>query len=132
VLCTGGAGRIDAAERAQLESAGIAVESRPLVRFEREGEGVRLVFADGPVLSRRAVFFHLGCTMRSTFARDLGCELDEKGGIQVDKYEATCVPGLYVAGDASRDILLAIVAAGEGAAAAAAINSALCKEAFDD
>jgi thioredoxin reductase len=104
VLCTGGAGAFDAAARARLEREGIVVDSREVVRFEREGEGVKLVFAEGPALSRRAVFFHLGCAMRSNFARELGCDLDEKGGIAVDKYEATCVPGLYVAGDASRDI----------------------------
>jgi thioredoxin reductase len=35
------------------------------------------------------------------------------------------VPGLYVAGDASRDVQLVIVAAAEGAKAAFAINVAL-------
>jgi thioredoxin reductase len=35
------------------------------------------------------------------------------------------VPGLYVAGDASRDVQFAIVAAAEGAKAAVAINKAL-------
>lgn len=37
----------------------------------------------------------------------------------------THVPGLYVAGDASRDVLQVIVAAAEGAQAAIAINTAL-------
>jgi thioredoxin reductase len=35
------------------------------------------------------------------------------------------VPGLYVAGDASRDVQFAIVAAAEGAKAGVAINQAL-------
>jgi len=38
------------------------------------------------------------------------------------------VPGLYVAGDASRRVQLVIVAAAEGAEAAFAINMALLKE----
>jgi thioredoxin reductase len=38
------------------------------------------------------------------------------------------VEGLYAAGDVSRDALQAIVAAGEGSAAAVAINRALTEE----
>jgi thioredoxin reductase len=37
----------------------------------------------------------------------------------------TGVPGLYVAGDASRDVQFAVVAAAEGAKAGVAINQAL-------
>lgn len=52
-----------------------------------------------------------------------GCKID-------DKYQTSNVPGLYIAGDASRDVLQAIVAASEGAEAAIAINTALMKEDF--
>jgi thioredoxin reductase len=38
------------------------------------------------------------------------------------------VPGLYVAGDASRRVQFAIVAAGEGALAAFSINNEMLKE----
>ena len=41
--------------------------------------------------------------------------------------EATDVPGLFVAGDASRDAQLVIVAAAEGALAAVAINTLLTR-----
>lgn len=37
------------------------------------------------------------------------------------------VPGLYVAGDVSRDVLLVAVAIGEGAQAAVAINKAFLR-----
>ena len=40
----------------------------------------------------------------------------------------THISGLYVAGDASRDVLQVIVAAAEGAQAAIAINAALLDE----
>jgi thioredoxin reductase len=40
----------------------------------------------------------------------------------------TNVPGLYVAGDASRDVQWVVVAAAEGAEAAYAINQELIKE----
>ncbi len=38
------------------------------------------------------------------------------------------MPGLYVAGDASDDVQLAVVAAAEGAKAAFAMNKAMQKE----
>jgi thioredoxin reductase len=48
--------------------------------------------------------------------------------VDTGTYETTNVPGLYVAGDASRYVRLSIVAAAEGAEAAFAINTALLKE----
>ena len=42
--------------------------------------------------------------------------------------EETTVPGVYVAGDVSRDVLLIAVAMAEGAKAAVAINRALLRE----
>lgn len=53
----------------------------------------------------------------------------EEAGCKVDnQYQAAAVPGLYIAGDASCDVLQAVVAASEGAQAAIAINTALLKE----
>jgi thioredoxin reductase len=43
----------------------------------------------------------------------------------VDRRGTSSVPKLFVAGDATRDVLQAIVAAGEGAAAAVSINEYL-------
>jgi len=50
-----------------------------------------------------------------------GCKID-------NDQQMTDVPGLYVAGDASRDVLQVIVAAAEGAEAAIGINNALLRE----
>ena len=41
--------------------------------------------------------------------------------------EESSVPGVYVAGDVSHDVLLVAVAIGEGAQAAVAINKALLR-----
>jgi len=112
-------------DRDRLARRGVAIDERRVVVFEPDGAGVVVRFSDGPPLPRRAVFFHLGCRPGSDLARRLGCALDDKGGVVVNAYEASSVPGLYVAGDASRDVLLVAVAIGEGAAAAVAINAAL-------
>ena len=47
------------------------------------------------------------------------------------QYEATSVPGVFVAGNIIKDVQLAIVAAAEGARAAFGINRALTREEFD-
>ncbi len=65
---------------------------------------------------------------RSDLAAKLGCDFTQRGVVRTGEYEETTVPGLFVAGDASRRVQLAIVAAAEGAEAAFAINSALLKE----
>src|SRR4029453_3582458 len=54
-----------------------------------------------------------------------GEEEPARGARKTNRLEETGVPGLYVAGDASRDVQLAIVAAAEGAKAAFAINRRL-------
>jgi thioredoxin reductase len=51
--------------------------------------------------------------------------LTRHGLVKTDHLGQTSVPGLYVAGDASRDVQFAVVAAAEGAKAAVAINQAL-------
>jgi pyruvate/2-oxoglutarate dehydrogenase complex dihydrolipoamide dehydrogenase (E3) component len=47
----------------------------------------------------------------------LGCQFTSKGSVRTGKLESTNVRGLYVAGDASRDVQLTMVAASEGAKA---------------
>jgi thioredoxin reductase len=58
----------------------------------------------------------------------LGCKRNDKGGVVIDpKTEESSVPGIYVAGDVSRDVLLVAVAIGEGAQAAVTINKAFLR-----
>ena len=74
------------------------------------------------------MFFTTGQSQQSELAVHLGCEMNDKGTIATGKYEKTHLPGLFVAGDASRAVQWVIVAAAEGAEAAFAINTDLVKE----
>ena len=74
------------------------------------------------------MFFTTGQSQRSELAMRLGCEFNDKGTVRTGKYETTHLPGLFVAGDASRAVQWVIVAAAEGAEAAFAINTDLMKE----
>jgi thioredoxin reductase len=129
VLCTDGPSEIDADERGRLERNGIVLrEERVLALEGRDGMLERITFASGPPLARKALFFTTGQFQRSALAIGLGCEFNEKGTVRTGKYESTHLPGLFVAGDASRAVQWVIVAAAEGAEAAFAINTDLIKE----
>lgn len=127
VLYSDGPAQLSATMRDALGARGVPVDERRLRRIAEAGQGIELELADGARPWHRALFFDLVATQRSDLARRLGAQLDERGGVCVDRHEATSVPGLYVAGDASRDALQSIVAAGEGCSAAVAINTALAR-----
>jgi thioredoxin reductase len=128
VLCTDGPSEIDHEDLARLQRNGISVRTDPVLRVEGDDTFVRIVFGRGEPLARRALFFTTGQTQQSALAERLGCEIDEKGTVRTGKYETTHVPGLFVAGDASRAVQWVVVAAAEGAEAAFAINTDLLKE----
>jgi thioredoxin reductase len=124
LICDGRA-RLPAAELERLKERGIPIFESKVLRLEPRRAGLELVFADGARLARRALFFSTGQDMCSDLPQRLGCRFARNGAVRTDRLERTGVPGLYVAGDASHDVQLAIVAAAEGAKAAFAINREL-------
>jgi thioredoxin reductase len=126
VLCTNGRPRLGREHRAQLAAHGVTVVEARLARIEHTaGRAQALIGANGDRVPCDAVFFAAGQTLKSEFLGRLGCEITRKGTVKTDLRGETCVPGLYVVGDASRDVQFVIVAAAEGAKAAVAINKAL-------
>jgi len=128
ILCSGG-GAPSPEMQKRLATHGVPVFEAPIAALEGEGTVLRRIrFADGSHIERDALFFSTGCHQRSDLWRTLGCVRDDKGGIVTDALtEETSVPGVYVAGDVSRDVLLIAVALAEGAKAAVAINRALLR-----
>lgn len=113
----------------RLARHGLAVRTEKIERLEgRDGQLERVVFATGDAVPRRRLFFHLGNEDNSDLARQLGCDVSDDAGVHTGELEETSERGVYVAGDASKDVLLAIVAAAEGAKAAVDIHRALLKE----
>jgi thioredoxin reductase len=129
VLCTDGPARLSKEQEEHLARAGVEVREARVVRLEgRAGLLERIVFAQGEPLTRRALFVCSGQHQRSVLAARLGCRFNAKGAVDTGTCESTNVPGLYVAGDASKEAQFVIVAAAEGAEAGMAINQALLKE----
>ena len=129
VLCTDGPSGLSVEEEEGLEQVGIEVREDQILRLEgRDGLLHRVIFTAGEPLSRRALFFDTGQHQGSQLAQKLGVRFNDKGTVETGFCEATNVPGLYVAGDSSKDTQFVIVAAAEGAEAGVAINKALLKE----
>jgi thioredoxin reductase len=113
----------------KLRDHRIPLRIEPIVALQgAEGFLTKIRFKSGPDLERASLFFSTGCHQASDFSQRLGCKRDNKGGVVTDPAtEETSVPGVYVAGDVSRDVLLVAVAIGEGAKSAVAINKALLR-----
>ena len=128
VLCTDGPCELNDEERGRLDRHAVRIREDRVVRLDGRDALERIVFASGEPLDRHALFFTTGQSQQSHLAHGLGCAINEKGTVRTGKYETTHLPGLYVAGDASRAVQWVVVAAAEGAEAAFAINTDLLKE----
>jgi thioredoxin reductase len=124
-LCTNGEA-LSRSQRDHLAAHRIAIRSDRVLRLEhQDGRATRLIFSRGEPVECQGVFVSPSQEQQSDFARRLGCEFTRKGTVKTDHLGETCIPGLYVVGDASRDVQFAVVAAAEGAKAGVAINKAL-------
>jgi thioredoxin reductase len=129
VICADGKPEFEEHEEEELARHEIAIRTEKVRRLYGSSKSLEgIAFENGEKLDCGAIFFTLGQQQRCSLPKKLGCEFTEKGAVKTGKYEATCVPGLFVAGDASQDVQFAIVAAAEGAQAAFAINTALLIE----
>ena len=132
VLLTDGRAGYSADERRHLERNGIRLVEKRVARLEGTRSKLRAVaFRDGERLPRDALFFDTPSRNQSKLAESLRCKFGRDGGVLCGDYEATSVPGVFVAGNIIRDVQLSIVAAAEGARAAFGINRALTREDFE-
>jgi thioredoxin reductase len=128
VACSDGT-EVSADAALKLKHHGIPLRSERVAAVEgTKGKLTKIKFTSGPELERSGLFFSTGCHQASELSLRLGCRRDEKGGVITDPLtEETSVPGVYVAGDVSRDVLLVSIAIAEGAKAAVAINKAFLR-----
>jgi len=128
VACSDGT-EVSAQAMRKLREYDIPLRLEPIQSLEgMNAELTNIVFQSGPDLPRAGLFFSTGCRQASDLSERLGCKRGPKGGVIKDpETEETSVPGVYVAGDLSRDVLLVAVAIAEGAEAAVAINKAFLR-----
>lgn len=87
-----------------------------------------LEFVTGRNVKIDYIFTTRGDIFYNQLAKKLGAKIDSDGQIKVDQCMRTTVPGLYAAGCVTPANCQMIIAAGQGAAAAQAINRDLFEE----
>lgn len=107
----------------------IAVDNDAISSFEGNRSQVKqIVFENGKKADCDAIFFSNGYEVQSHLVEKLGCNTDKNKIVITNKSQQTNIPGLYVAGDASKDMHFVVVAAAEGAKAGVYINKELLTE----
>ncbi|GAA4422701.1 NAD(P)/FAD-dependent oxidoreductase [Pontibacter saemangeumensis] len=128
-LFTDGTDTLQRSDLELLELNEVKVEKRKILRLEGEdGMLQHIVLQDGEKRAQQAMFFSEGTKQQSGLGEMLGCEFTSKGVIKTRRKQQSNIPGLYVAGDAARDMQMVVVAAAEGAKAGVAINMDLQQE----
>ncbi|QMU30211.1 NAD(P)/FAD-dependent oxidoreductase [Adhaeribacter radiodurans] len=128
-LYTDGTRKLRREDNALLEANEINICTAPIERLEGEGSALsEIVLQGGSRLKCESLFFTTGSDQQCDLAINLGCDFTSKGVVKTYQHQQTNIPGLYVAGDAARDMQLVIVAASEGTKAGVMINKELQAE----
>ncbi len=123
------AGTLAAPERRQLAARGIGIAEGAAQRVLVEGDRLRGVELDGDrTVACDALFVPPRFVPNSDLLVGLGCEVDEDGWPLADGDGLTSVAGVWVAGNVANPRAQVITAAGEGSAAAMAINADLVQD----
>jgi thioredoxin reductase len=132
IYFTDGKYKVRPHQKEQLDANKIPVIVQPIEAFHgEEGQLHSVLLKNGETVSCDALFFVNGYTQQCNLAEAFGCEMSKKGVVITNKFQQTNIPGLYVAGDADRDMHFVVVAAAEGAKAGVVINKELQKEITD-
>jgi len=116
-------------QREQLVARAIGVVDGNVGRLvvqEDRLTGVEL--DDGRVVPRTAVFVRPRFVPNNDVLLALGCSMDDDGWVVTDSVGRTTVPGVWAAGNVANPRAQVITAAGEGSAAAIALNGDLVED----
>jgi len=118
--------------------AGWLAEYKVPVRYDqihslshKDGQLRALTFGQGESLKVDAAFTIRGDVYHHELAAEAGAKLDEEGQVIIDHCMRTTVPGLYAAGCVTPANCQMIIAAGQGAIAAQAINRDLFEDSLE-
>jgi thioredoxin reductase len=128
-LYTDGRNKVKPFQKEYLEANEIPIVKAPFAHLEGDnGQLKKIVFTNGEEAPCDAIFFVNGYEQRCDLAETFDCEISSKGVVVTNRFQQTNTTGLYVAGDADKDVHFVVVAAAEGAKAGVTINKELQKE----
>jgi thioredoxin reductase len=120
---------LSADDRAGLAARGIEiVEGSPGQVLVEQDRLCGVQMSDGRRIARDALFVPPRFLPLNDLLTDLGCDLDKDGWVVKDPTGRTSMPGVWVAGNVANPRAQVITAAGEGSAAAIALNADLVDE----
>ena len=129
VATNGDRARWDKRHARWLEEYEIPVARKRICDVEHRKKRIRaLEFENGESVKIDYLFTTRGDIFHNQLAKKLGAKLDSDGQIKVDQCMRTSVPRLYASGCVTPANCQMIIAAGQGAAAAQAINRDLFEE----
>ncbi len=119
----------DARHARWVQEYELPVYPQPIIHIERRGHQLcALRLGNGTELAVEALFTTRGDLYFNQLAKGLGARVDRSGEIIVDPDMRTSVRGLYAAGCITPANCQLIIAAGQGATAAQAINRGLFEQ----
>lgn len=119
-------------ERARIESRGVSIVDESVRGIVVADDRLRAVeLESGQLVPRAALFVAPRFIPNATPLIQLGCEVGTDGLAVTDRAGATTVPGIWAAGNVADPRAQVITAAGQGSAAAIAINSYLLAQDVD-
>ena len=131
-LYLNGASHPDDASLAELQKRGVAIEPAPVGALQGEGARLSVIeLTDGRTLAIDALYLGPRTRLNSRIAQVLGCELDDGifgSIIRTDDAKMTTVPGVYAAGDITRDVHNATWASADGVTAGMALHRSLVSD----
>jgi thioredoxin reductase len=116
-------------ERDELVARAIGIVEGDVAQVRVENDRLDgLELEDGRLVRRDALFVPPRFVPNNGIFRELGCEIDPHGWVVTDPTGQTTVPGAWAAGNVANPRAQVITAAGEGSAAAIAMNADLVDE----
>jgi thioredoxin reductase len=122
-------GTLTEAHRSQLVARAIGIAEGAVSRVLVEDDRLcGVVMDDGRTIRRDALFVPPRFVPNNDLLVGVGCEIDDDGWVATGAGGQTSVPGIWAAGNVANPRAQVITAAGEGSAAAIALNGDLVDE----
>lgn len=123
---TNGTSLLSEEQTAKFARHGIAINEQEIAEIVADhGQVKHLLFKDGSVQSLQAIYARPPFRQHCSIPEALGCSLTEMGHLAADHFQATNIPGVYIAGDATSPMRSVAAAVSAGNMAGAAMNREL-------
>ena len=130
-LYTNGTSTLSPEEVLKLNKHNISVVQNEIDHIEHEnGQITRVHFKDTEPEEIKALYTQLPFIQQCSLPEEMGCNMTEKGFIEIDKCLQTTIPGIYAAGDCVSLFRSVANAVAMGSKAGAMINKCLIEEEF--